>query len=114
LTVPVVNALVESYFDGFQFNGGELGPGTLLKVRGDLTRLPVQSANRLTPRDALNLQTMSRRLRSLLELTAPNDEVGRRALPEILEKILRARKINGKPVWLVPEAVPVLLQLLMH
>jgi HEAT repeat protein len=115
LTVPTLGNLVQSYYDAFRVAGTmELGPGTLLQIRGDLAYLPVRVANRLPPREALILHNLSRELRLLLDLTAPNDSAGRRALPRVLEQILRDRKIRGRPEWLRPEAIPVLLQLLMH
>jgi HEAT repeat protein len=117
LTVPAINSLVQSYTENYRVNSGvspDLGPGTLLRFRGDIGYLPVRGASRLTLRDALTLQTLSRKLRVLLQLAAPNDTAGRRPLPVLLQEILRSRKTHGRPEWLRPEAVPVLQQLLMH
>jgi HEAT repeat protein len=113
-TLPVVNTLVQSYYRAFKASGGELSPNTLLRIRGDLVNLPLVPANQWQSRNALTLQTLSRELRALLQLTAPTDAKGHRALPDTLETVMRSRQVRGKPEWLRPEAVPVLLQLLGH
>ncbi len=113
-TLPVLNSLVQTYYKTFRAGVGNITSTPLLRVRPDLASLPLISANRLRPRDALNLQTLSRELRALLDLTAPTDGTGRRPLPLLLEEAMRTRKVRGRPEWLRPAAVPVLLQLLMH
>jgi HEAT repeat protein len=119
LTVPALTGLMQAYFEAFQVGGSvpdavDVGPSTLLRFRGDLSSLPVRWVNRLTRRDALTLQNHSRELRLLLDLEAPNNAAGHRALPGVLEGVLRSRKVGARPKWLRPQAIPVLLQLLMH
>jgi len=113
-TLPVANTLMQSYFKRFRAAGGDLSPNALLRVRPDLFSLTLLSPNQLRPRDAQTLQTLSRELRVLLQLTTPNGDPARRPLSELLETILRSRKLRGRPEWLRPEAIPALLQLLMH
>jgi len=113
-TLPVANALVQSYFKRYRAAGGDLSPNALLRARPDLFSLTLLSPNQLRPRDAQTLQTLSRELRFLLQQTTPSGDPGRKPLSELLETILRSRKLRGRPEWLRPEAVPALLQLLMH
>jgi hypothetical protein len=114
LTVSAMSTLVDSYFESFKLNNGDLSPANLLRFRKDLAYLPLIGSNQLSRRDAVTLQTLSRELRFLLDLTAPKDEAGKRPLPVRLEEVLRERKVRGRPEWLRPEAIPVLFQLLMH
>src|SRR5262249_41679490 len=63
---------------------------------------------------ANNLNTLSQKLRFYLTRIAPVGQDGRRPDPAALEDTLRRELRGRKAEWLRPEAVPTLMQILVH
>jgi hypothetical protein len=87
----------------------------LLRVRPDFKSLPLHAGakSQLPPKSALNLESLSRKLRLYLGqvLTQPGPE---KLGAEILGKALRNELKGTQAEWLRPEAIPTLMQMLMH
>jgi uncharacterized membrane protein YgcG len=114
---PLVNSWAANFAMDFETRGDvSFGPAVLLHARPDLAALPIRygRASRIGGTAAAELQRLSKRLHGLLDLTAPTDAVGRRADPAVLRQLLRGEHLGRKPLWLRPEAVPTLTQMLMH
>jgi HEAT repeat protein len=113
---PLVNSWAANFAMDFETRGDvSFGPAVLLRARPDLTALPIRygRACRIGGKSATELQRLSKRLHGLLDLTDPADFQGRRADPAVLRQVLRDEHLGRKPLWLRPEAVPTLMQLLM-
>lgn len=88
----------------------------LLETRPDLRTLPMRRGDdsQLSRGAAVTLENLSRKLRVYLDTAAPINQQGQRPdLPRVRE-LLRTELRGQTPEWLRPEAVPTLLQLLMH
>lgn len=117
LTVPT---LLQAYQNDFQtrlrVSGGiSLEPTVLLQIRPDLRGLPVRqgSACKLEAPAAVTLQTLSQKLRIYLQAAVPRD-AGGRPDPALLREAMRLEMRGLRPEWLRAEAIPTMLQLLMH
>jgi uncharacterized membrane protein YgcG len=100
----------------FQMQGDVgLGPGVLLRTRPDLATLPIRygRASRISETATVELHRLSQHLHKLLDMTDPTDLAGKRGDPAVLRQVLRGERLGCKPVWLRPEAIPTLLQILM-
>jgi HEAT repeat protein len=88
----------------------------LLEVRPDLRTLPLRRGDtcKLTARAAATLESLSRKLRVYLDKQAPLNRAGERPELPRLRTVLKSELQGRKPEWLRPEAIPTLLQLLMH
>jgi HEAT repeat protein len=107
---------VKNDFDQSQMAVDVLDATPLLEVRPDLRTLPLRRGEecKLSNHSATALEALSRKLRVYLEDAAPINERGERpALPR-LRTVLQSDLRGSKPEWLRAEAVPTLLQLLMH
>jgi HEAT repeat protein len=114
---PLVNSWAANFTVDFETRGDiSFGPAVLLRARPDLAALPIRTgrASRIGGSASAELQRLSQRLHALLDLTAPTDLQGHRADPAVLRRVLREEHLGRKPLWLRPEAVPTLMQLLMH
>ena len=91
-------------------------PKPLVVVCPPAGNLPLLSgaACRLDPASALTLQTLSRKLRLYLAANAPLGIDNKRIDPARLEFALRRERRGPQPEWLRPEAIPTLMQMLMH
>jgi HEAT repeat protein len=114
-------ALVRAYESSFRTTfkvhaDVSLQPTVLLDFRPDLARLPVRSGSacQITPQAAKTLTVLSRKLRGHAERAVPKDDPDGRPDPVLLHQILREERRGRRPEWLRAEAIPVLLQLLMH
>jgi HEAT repeat protein len=118
-TLDSMAALVKGYQEGMKFSGGDwnnaLEPTCLLRQRPDLANLPVRagSASRLNRRAAAILEILSKKLHAYVDNTI-KDPANGLPDPSQLRETLRSEKRGKRLEWLRPEAVPVLLQLLMH
>jgi hypothetical protein len=112
--------LIQAYRDSFKFSKGDwngaLEPVILLQNRPDLTNLPVRSGSttRLNRKGAAILQNLSKKLHWYVDTAVTRDTNDGRPDPTRLRDILREERRGQRPEWLRSEAVPVLLQLLMH
>src|SRR5262249_9089811 len=90
--------------------------GPLLEVRPDLRTLPIRdgSGTQLDPKAAETLDRLSRQLRVYLNTTAPPDADGTRSDVTKLHDSLWQAKRGKRLEWLRAEAIPTMLQLLMH
>jgi hypothetical protein len=88
----------------------------LLRVRPDLRSLPYRHgpACQLAPAAARTLGTLAPKLHAYIDLAAPPGRDGRRTDSKRLRESLRAEMRGKRPVWLRAEAVPTMLQILMH
>jgi HEAT repeat protein len=68
----------------------------------------------LSPKAAATLGALSQKLHAYLDSAAPAGLDGRRGSPWAIAEALRREKRGKKPEWLRPEAIPTMLQLLMH
>jgi HEAT repeat protein len=91
-------------------------PTPLLQVRPDLGTLPLRGGAgcKLSPKAAGTLQVLAPKLHAYLDRIAPPGPDGRRGTPTLLRAALRAEVRGKRPEWLRGEAVPTLLQILMH
>jgi hypothetical protein len=92
-------------------------PSTLLSYFPAAAQLPLRGAStcQLPPREADMLGHFSRKLHVYIDLIAPFDPAtGKRKEPVKLREALRSERRGKKPEWLRPEAVPALVQILMH
>lgn len=91
-------------------------PSPLMRTQRDLRELPLHGGpgSRLNEREAGALDEHSRKLRVYLTATAPVGPDGRRPGAAFLAAKLRSERRGARPTWLRPEAIPALLQLLMH
>jgi uncharacterized membrane protein YgcG len=121
LDPQAIPALVWSYKANLEESlaaTGELrfGPQPLREVYPDITQLPLRAgkACRLEEKKAAALDVLSRKLRIYLAKAAPVDHHGKRPEPVLLREAMRL-EVRGKQLeWLRPEAIPSLMQLLMH
>ena len=92
------------------------GPAVLLRSRPDLATLPIRygRASRINASATRELQRLSQRLHGLLDLAAPADALGQRRDLTDLRQLLHADRLHRKPLWLRAEAIPTLMQILMH
>jgi HEAT repeat protein len=88
----------------------------LLQVRPDLGTLPLRGGPgiKLSAKASGNLQVLGPKLHAYLDGVAPPGPDGRRTAPAALREALRAERRGKRPEWLRPEAVPALVQILMH
>ncbi len=88
----------------------------LLTVRPDLASLPLRSGAscQLPVRAAGNLAVLSRKLNAYIDTLAPKKLDGTRVVSTNLEQLLNEEKRGKRPEWLRVEAVPAMLQILMH
>ncbi len=121
LSLNAMSDLARSVRDSFRQGGRvsgnvDLGPSLILEVRPDLAYLPVRRGNacRLNAQSAATLDVLSRKLHALLDVAAPQDMKGRRPTATALGEILRSQTRGQRLEWLRPQAIPVLLQILMH
>jgi len=114
---PLVERWAARFAEDFEMRGDvSFGPAVLLQSRPDLATLPIRygRASRLGGSASLELQRLSRRLHALLDLAAPADGQGQRRDLALLRQLLRGERLGRKPLWLRAEAVPTLVQVLMH
>jgi hypothetical protein len=115
-TMESMAALVKAYYEGMKFSGGDwngaLEPNCLLRQRPDLANLPVRSgsASRLDRKARASLEALAKKLHAYVDTTIGKEKPD----PTWLREALRSEKRGRRPEWLRPEAIPVLLQLLMH
>ena len=117
ITLGSVPALLEAYRNHARVSGGTSPePLQLLQVRPDLKGLPLRagSACRIDLPAAVTLQQLSQKLRVYLQAAVPRDPNGNRPSPVVLHERMRVEMRGRRPEWLRPEAIPTLLQLLMH
>ena len=119
-TLDSMGTLVRAYKEGFYVSRGDwngaLEPSLLVQQRPDLAQLPVRSGSscRLNRRAAAILESLSKKLRAYVETAVNRDTKDGRPDPSRLREVLHQERRGKRPEWLRPEAVPVLLQLLMH
>ncbi len=91
-------------------------PSTLLSYFPAAAQLPIRNASicQLGPREAEILGVLARKLHIYIDLIAPFDAQGRRKEPIRLREVLRNERRGKRPEWLRPEAVPAIVQILMH
>jgi HEAT repeat protein len=114
--------VVRAYAANIKANLGATGTPNLtdltplLQVRPDLSALPLRggAAIQLSPKASGNLQVLGPKLHAYLDRAAPPGPDGRRTAPAALREALRAERRGRRPEWLRPEAVPALVQILMH
>jgi hypothetical protein len=121
LSLSVMSSLASSFQESFRASGRiagnfDLGPSLLLEVRPDLAYLPLRKGNacRLNAQSGATLDVLSRKLHALLDVAAPQNGKGRRPTPTLLGEILHEQRRGRRPEWLRAQAIPVLLQILMH
>jgi hypothetical protein len=121
LTLETIEAMIQTYRTDYQSKGQtaaniDWNPSVLLRIRPDLRYLPVRSggAVQLDDRAARTLGLLSRKLRGLLDRVVPKDGNDKRPDPVLLTETLKEERKGNRPEWLRPEAIPVMLQLLMH
>jgi HEAT repeat protein len=120
LTMESMATLVHSYKQSFEVSRGDwngaLEPTPLLQRRPDLAQLPVRSGSacRLNRQAAATLEFLSRKLRIYVETAVNRDTKDGRPDPKRLRETLQTERRGRRAEWLRPEAIPVLLQLLMH
>ncbi len=104
---PVLNAYAANLRSGA---GGLTDASPLLRVRPDLQALPLRkgASSQLGPKAARNLELLSRKLRLFLNAAGPALDA------EQLAEALRKERRGKRPEWLRAEAVPALMQALMH
>jgi len=91
--------------------------GPLISVRPDLAGLPFRQGNRcqLNDHETKTLGQLAKKLRLYLDYAAPLDEEGHRPKNlTLLREALRLEMRGKRPEWLRYEAVPAMVQLLMH
>jgi HEAT repeat protein len=93
-----------------------IDPTPLLQVRPDLATLPLRGGQgvKLNPKASGHLQVLGPKLHAYLDGIAPPGPDGRRAAPPALREALRAERRGKSPEWRRAEAVPALVQILMH
>jgi HEAT repeat protein len=109
--------IVQQYSRNYSVSrGGNLEPSPVLGVRPEFHHLPYIRGDRarLRPSAAATLTVLSRKLRAYLEIGAPKDGTDQRSDPERLRETLLLETRGKRPEWVRPEAIPVMLQLLMH
>jgi HEAT repeat protein len=91
-------------------------PTPLVRTKRDLRQLPLRGGpgSQLKNKEAATLDEQSRKLRVYLTTVAPVGPDGHRPAAGLLAAKLRAETRGQRPEWLRPEAVPALMQLLMH
>jgi HEAT repeat protein len=97
-------------------DGRVIDASPLLSVRPDLAMLPLRSGAscQLPPRAAGTLAVLSRKLNAYIDGLAPRKLDGTRVSVKNLEEVLRQEKRGKRPEWVRVEAVPAMLQILMH
>lgn len=117
LTPHDVSAVTQRFATVFQATGGtNFEPTTLLAVRPDLVSLPIRdgSFSRLAMTEAVNLHVLAPKLHHYLDRAVARDPQGNRPDLDRLRDVLRNERRGQRPEWLRAEAVPTLLQILMH
>jgi HEAT repeat protein len=112
----LVRRYVDNWGSTYAVGAGRVWePTTLLSLRPDLARLPIQSGPNCqsSASAAATMTVLSRKLRAYMEQGAPKDTLSKRPDPVLLHQVMRFESRGKRPEWLRPEAVPVLLQLLM-
>jgi hypothetical protein len=96
--------------------GGLTEAAVLREVLPAVAALPLRLGPRaqLNPKAASTLGTLSRKMHDYLDAVAPVGPDGHRPSPALLEQALRRDKRGKRPEWLRPEAIPTMLQMLMH
>jgi HEAT repeat protein len=97
-------------------NGQVMDASPLLSVRPDLTMLPLRSGVncQLPAKAASTLAVLARKLHLYIDGLAPRKPDGTRTISSDLVQVLREEKRGKRLEWLRVEAVPALLQILMH
>ncbi len=97
-------------------NAGLIDGSILLRTLPGAGTLPMHFGPQaqISGKAAVTLDRLSRKLRVYLSTAAPPGPDGHRPVPIALAGALRADKQGKRPEWLRDEAVPTLLQLLMH
>jgi HEAT repeat protein len=95
---------------------GWTDPTPLVRTRPDLRQLPLHGGPgcQLNAKQAGTLDEQSRKLRVYMTATAPVGADGRRPAADLLAAKLHDEMRGKRPEWLRAEAIPALLQLLMH
>ena len=96
--------------------GGLTDASVLRETIPAVATLPLRlgSQAQLNPKAAATLGSLSRKLHAYLDAAAPAGPDGRRSSPALLAQALRHEKRGKRPEWLRAEAIPTMLQLLMH
>jgi hypothetical protein len=96
--------------------GGLTDAGVLREVLPAVATLPLRLGTQaqLSPKAAATLGLLSQKLHAYLDTAAPAGPDGRRPPPGVVAEALRREKRGQRPEWLRPEAIPTMLQLLMH
>jgi HEAT repeat protein len=96
--------------------GGLTEASVLRATLPAVATLPLRPASQvqLSPKAAATLGSLSRKLHAYLDTAAPATPDGHRPSPAIVAQALRREKRGKRPEWLRPEAIPTMLQLLMH
>jgi HEAT repeat protein len=91
-------------------------PAPLLSVRPDLRRLRLRGGpgSQQPARAAATLAALAKKLHAQVDALAPPRPDGRRGAAVLLRETLRVEVRGKRPEWLRAEAIPTLLQLLMH
>jgi HEAT repeat protein len=97
-------------------DGGLTEASVLRATLPAVATLPLRlgSQSQLSPKAAVTLGSLSRKLHAYLDTAAPATPDGHRPSPAVVAKALRREKRGKRPEWLRPEAIPTMLQLLMH
>jgi HEAT repeat protein len=101
---------------GMGGDGRVIDASPVLSVRPDLAMLPMRSGAscQLPTRAAANLAMLSRKLNAYIDGLAPKKLDGTRISSKNLEQVLREEKRGKRPEWVRVEAVPAMLQILVH
>jgi HEAT repeat protein len=96
--------------------GGLTDASVLRATLPAVATLPLRPGSQvqINPKAAATLGLLSRKLHAYLDTAAPATPDGRRPSPEVVAQALRREKRGKRPEWLRPEAIPTMLQLLMH
>src|SRR5262249_43899443 len=91
-------------------------PTLLLQIRPDFALLPLRQHgnHRLSASAAATLDQLSRKLHDFVEQATPRGPDGKRMDPVLLGNILRNERRGKRQEWLRAEAIPALMQILMH
>jgi HEAT repeat protein len=96
--------------------GGLTDASVLRETIPAVATLPLRlgSQAQTNPKAAATLGSLSRKLHAYLDAAAPAGPDGHRSSPALLAQALRREKRGKSPEWLRAEAIPTMLQLLMH
>jgi HEAT repeat protein len=100
----------------FSGDAGSVEGSTLVEVVPSAGMLPMHFGSdvQTSPRAAATLASLAFKLRAYLNAAAPPGLDGRRASSALLSEALRREKRGKRPEWLRAEAIPTMLQLLVH